>query len=787
MKKRVCAALITLLLTGGLACPPALAEAPPPPLADSGTGEQTPPAAPDPDGELPPVPPEGGPEAGGGGEPCPPEEDGAQPPEPPPGELPPEAPPVPPEEDGCDTMEALAEWVARAGGGAVTVTGDLSMPEGETMRLVAGQPVTIDLGPHSITVPEGANLTLSGPITLRGDGAPGPLLAVSGFLTTENGAALSASGENAVAVRLTGGGWSTTRASVEAVGADACAVEADTPLDLYRLHLSARGENAVCVRATAPVRLILCQAESDGALADAPALTLDGTAASPEPEDARVIRREAGPGDALSENGLCIPVGASEEELAELLGNRLGGAIYYSLYDEAAEEYAILESVEGTWSGEPVELSRPGAWRFTGTPAAPLGNVQLPERMVWLYVLEPGVPWIMDAERGKDSAVLRFFQKIEGAESLILWYSLDGGESWRDAAQLPGTSIQGEGALLAPLPAENCDYSFQLEVRGGPMAGKSNVLPFACYDNRHWNGGGDWDGGDWGDQGELPEDDPAPPPDREPDGEPAPAPPTGDNPPEPDREDAGDDPDPGDQPPAIPAPAPAPGLPDIEASLVEPAPGPIHRGAAPPVVTAGQPAPPRPVDPAPSPAPPEPAPGGGADTILPEGATAALTGRDLEAQKRANPGGVTLAGSGLKVTLPYALTDALSLGAEDVLAVRLAMPDPASFEIRFWADGQEVADFGGAAFTITVPVGEGEGAADRCVAPDGREIAASAIAEERAEFELTATGVYTLAGARAPAPAPEPEETPPPIRPLLWGAAALVGAYLLAWRRRGGR
>lgn len=278
MNKRVTAVLLAIWL-GGLSCPAALADDLPEPPADSGYLEEERPTQPTP-------------EPGAA-------EEALQEPE--------------PADDGCGTIEALAERVARDGGGEVAVTGDLSLPEGGTVRLEAGAPVTIDLGPHGITVPEGATLALSGPITLTGDGAPHPLLTVSGFLTAENGAVLSASGESAVAVRLTGGGWNTNRASVEAAGTDACAVEADVPLDLYRLRLTARGENAVCVRSAAPVRLTLSRAESEGDLAEAPALTLDRTAVSPERTDAHVIRRVAVPHDHYETNGLWLEAGDGPE------------------------------------------------------------------------------------------------------------------------------------------------------------------------------------------------------------------------------------------------------------------------------------------------------------------------------------------------------------------------------------------------------------------------------------------------------------------------------------------
>lgn len=821
MKKRVTAALLAILI-GGLSCPAAGAADLPEPPADSGyieeqrptestqgpgAIEETPPEPPaeTPAPEPPPVQeppvetpaPEPPPSELPSNDPAA-ETPNALSPEQPPNELPLEVTPPPPEEDGCDTIEELAERIAQDGGGTVTITGDLSLPKGETVWLEAGQPVTIDLGPHGITVPEGAALALSGPITLTGDGAPDPLLTISGFLTTENGALLSASGEQAVAVRLTGGGWNTNRASVEAAGAGACAVESDGPLNLYRLHLTARGENAVCVRATARVQLTLSRAESDGALAEVPALTLDGTAASPEPEDARVIRRAAVPHDHYETNGLWIEAGASREELDALLESRLLSTRFeYGLSDETGQEEDLLYFTAMSWTDEGIDLDVPGVCWLTGVPEDwDLGSVAPPEKRVPVHVADPDKPAIREGYQTDGGVRLAFYRPIRGAERLKLWYSADLGGTWQDAGTLPGAEIGPEGANFPALPEPNRDYLFRLEVEGGPMAGRSNTLRCLYYDNQ-WGGGGDWDGGDWGDQGPLPDDDPGPPPDREPGRDPSPSPEPDDTASGSDREEGADD------PPAVSAPSPVPDLPDIEVSFVEPVstsePTPATLpGETTPPVKPNSPASPTQAEPAPitTPAstPPAAAPSGEPGSAQPEGATVCLTGRDLEAQKLANPSGVTLAGDGLKVTLPYALTDALGLGKEGVLAVRLAMPDPTSFEVRFWADGQEVADFGGGAFTITVPVEEADGAEYLCVAPDGTEIAAADLGGGRAEFALSATGVYTLSAAQAPAPVPELQTGTPaardarpiPILPLLGTLALAAGGILLLRRRRGG-
>lgn len=711
---------------------------------------------------------------------------------------------TPPEDDGCSTVEELVERISRDEGGIVTVTGDLVLEEGDDVRLEVRTPVVIELGPYGITVPKGAALAMSGPITLTGRGAPNPLLTISGFLTAENGTVVSATGERAVAVCLKGGGWNPNPAIVSAVGTGACAVEADgvERLDLYQLQLTARGENAVCARASVPVRMILCRAESEGALVDAPALTLDGTAADPEPGNAQIIRRTAGPANSLPENGLCIPVGASDADLAELLTQRLGNSSGYGLYDSAGKESALFYWAAAAWAGGPVDLMRPGVSWFTGTPVDRMvGAVALPEHVVPVYVVDPGSPWIQDAEKMGESVFLRFFRSIEGADSVTLWYSMDGGARWADAIELPGASVTTTGATVEALPRINHDYLFRLEVTGGPMAGSSNILPFAYYDDRSWNGGGDWDGGDWDGEAELPGDNSAQPPDWGPELSDPPS---------------KEDPAWGEM--VLPEPTPAP--PKIVITYITPTPAPEPMPVPEPMTQPEPPTPapepipvpepptqPEPPTPALEPTPvPEPMPLSTPTPVppvptLPEGVTASLTGRDLKAQRLANPGGVTLAGNGVKVTLPSALTDAMGLEPESVLAVRLDMPGPDSFEIRFWVDGREVAEFGGGTFAVTVPVEDMDGASYFCTAPDGRETEASSLMGSRAEFELAAAGVYTIsAAAREPA-APQPTgleepavsaepdgQAAPVLLPAL-GAGVLVvtAALLLLIRRRGGR
>lgn len=810
MNKRGYAALLALLLCVGLFRPAALA-AEPPPTPDSGiAGEQTP-VKPDAGQEQPS--PEGEP----------PEDERETPsPEPPletspaeetpelsqeEPEPPPETTPASPEPDGCNTMERLAALVALDEGGTVTVTGDLSLNEGDDFSLMAVRPVIIDLGDHGVTVPQGASLTLEGPIRLTGRGVFSPLLRVEGSLTTRRGVELTAAGEGAVAVELRRtwsggwtGDWTMEETAVSAEGTQACAVYAiggDT-LELYRMELRADGDRAAAVRSDVPVRLLF--STMDGT-SEAPEVILDASPADPIPADAKVVQRVAGPGDSLSENGLCLPVGASAEELDALLADRLGDSIGYALYDRAGELDAVFYTAPGIWSGEAVDLTRPGTYWFTGLPEeARLGGVTLPERRAPVHVVDPDTPWIMDAERFEESVYLRYFRAVEGAEGWTLRYSMDSGESWSDAAALPDAELSVAGAHIGALPQMNMTYLFQLEVRDGDMAGHSNVLAFSYYDVRHWNGGGDWDGGDRGDQGELPPaNEVIPPPDIEPEDPPAP-----EDTAEEDGERPGQAEDPAPDPEPTPAPKPEPpplivwvetGPEQTEAdepSPMEPTPSQEPESTQPPEQTS--PAPSTPPTPTPSPAP-TPAP---QLPERPEEATLSLTAAELRDQLQANPAGVTLISGGIKVFLPANLLEQ----PVAYFAARLDQPAPGEFEIRLWADGKEIAGFEHGAFTATVPVAFPEGGALSCTAPDGTAIPATSAEEGRVEFSLSATGLYTVSATQtdpvptnAPTPAPAAEPTAPapeqkepqiPILPLaLCGALVLAGVLLL--KRRKGR
>lgn len=692
---------------------------------------------------------------------------------------------------GCATIADLVALLDQDPGGVISVAADLTVPAGENLLLQAERPVTISLGTFGITVPADTYLTIAGPITLTGQGSPRPLVEVTGGLTTGEGADFQAQGVGARAVSLLSpdSWWFARQTTAQVIGQGACVLDSQTEalLQLDQVHFTAQGEDSLCVRSKGPVLAICSVLESDGLLAQTPHLTLDATQAQPVPHAATVLQRYAVIQTSLPENGLWLPAGSSQDDLDDLLDWLQSQTWEYQLYPEG-EGYPYLHFAALSWTWAPVELQQPGVFAFTGQPTpGTLGNVDLPDLSFYLHVADESLPGLEAGSYLGGEVTLQFYRPIQGAEEVALWYSSDQGKTWQNADQLPGGEITSTGALFPDLPEGT--YLFRLEVIGGPMAGTSNTLRVLCYDTLS-GAGGDRDGDDRDSQLQRPPTEQLPPP-TEPE---TPSRPSGGgaNRPKP-------NPDPAPLPDAEPviesppAADPAPVIDPIPAPTPEPIPEPTP--AQPDTVL-----PSTPVllsqEPKPSIAPPPPAASTQTPTApptvdLPQGATHSLTGRDLAAQQKANPAGVTLIGAGLKVTLPYAFTDTLDLNPDSVLAARLDMPEEHQFEVRFWVDGVALTQFEGDAIAVALPIQAGEGAEIFC--SDGQDtLPARDWDGQAAIFDLTAPGLYTVGISPGPEAA-QAEEAPAetaslPLGPLAGGGGLLllVGGLILHRRRKGG-
>lgn len=404
-------------------------------------------------------------------------------------------------EDGRATAGELISAL-RAGESTVTVTGDILWDVEETVTV--SQPVTVELGGYGILVPEGGSLSIEGPVCFSGTGTLRPVIESLGSLSLSGGARVEAEGEEGTAVRALS--LDGTFMEIAAAGGNATALEL-TGMEQNELACGwfrASGEGSTAVRSAGPVRLFLCRAEGETAVRAGGPVILDGSAASPAIPGASVVERVLIPGNRLRENGLCIQAGAGRDELASLYKEQLGDSLWCAAYDAAEQAVVRMLTVPADFGGLAGETPGPGTYDITCAPRLPdWFPLELAAFSIPLHVVEENTPFLWDAQDAGAGAFLRFFQEIAGAERMTLWYSLDAGKSWRDAAELPGIVILSTGAQLENLEI-NRTYWFRLEVEGGPMAGRSNVLEFPLYDEYHVNGGGNRDNDDRDDMGELP-------------------------------------------------------------------------------------------------------------------------------------------------------------------------------------------------------------------------------------------------------------------------------------------
>lgn len=401
------------------------------------------------------------------------------------------------------TAGELLQAIGANSGEAIAVAGDIiwDMDGG----IGVSEPVTIELGEYGIHVPAGVTLYIDGPVTFVGEGVNTPLITSEGYLNLSGGAVIRAEGDGCTAVQARN--LSTSFSEIYGIGDGATAVEitGQEKQELYSSYFSAQGEGSVAVRGNGALRLTLCKAVASGGAVVTPGeVELDGCNVSPEVQGAAVVEREIIPGNRLVENGLCISEGSRDEELMLLRDNALGDSIELAAYDSSEQTTALSVSLPASYDNFPQSMPPAGSYKVVCAPQAPFWfPADVPQFSFHLNVIKENQPFILDAQDAGSGAFLRFFQEISGQDSVTLWYSEDGGASWHDAVTLPGSLVLSYGAQLEGLK-ENHTYLFMLEVVGGAMAGKSNVLEFNFYDQYHINGGGNRDNDDREDMGELP-------------------------------------------------------------------------------------------------------------------------------------------------------------------------------------------------------------------------------------------------------------------------------------------
>ena len=266
-------------------------------------------------------------------------------------------------------------------------------------------------------------------------------------------------------------------------------------------------------------------------------LSLDLADVDPIPENAIIIGREARwlSNDDIDMGifGFCAVAGHA---------NPLPATMYMDCVDiEGVEDTGTFHGVPLQWETAGLDLSTPGTYTVYGTPQLPgsiLGLDGVERKPVTVQIVESGKLWLTGVANLRTVMYLQYLEDIVEAEAYKLHHSRDG-ETWSLLGDEGDARIESWGTDLFGLQRNSLHY-FQLEVIGGPMAGRSNILTFWLDEKAMLGNGGDRDGTGQGDNGPLPPpvggdpeppDPPKPPPGGENPEPPAPPPP-GDKDPE---------------------------------------------------------------------------------------------------------------------------------------------------------------------------------------------------------------------------------------------------------------
>lgn len=376
-------------------------------------------------------------------------------------------------------------------------------------------PVTVKMNDYSIFIEDKSRLGVYGPIRFEGSGSKQPLFCVEGDFSA-TGALIAATEDEGTAVSISGkaASFNLELSTVISYGEDSVALELSgrARYDMNAVCVSAEKRGSVAVRSDGPVKFTLSVVMGGHASVVAPAVTADGSRLYPLPSSCSTINRYAIPNNRIEQNGICLPAGADLSKLNAVV-SQYEKVTSFEMRDKDWVESPILFSLSSVVENLPDSLQEPGRYELLCRPEAPEWfPVELNEFVIPLNVVGENTPFIMDAFDAGNGVFLRFFNPIIGADEIILEYSVDDSESWRDSAELSNVSITANSANIGELQV-NHSYRFRIVVKGGPMEGVSNALTYLYFTGMgNNNGGGDRDNGDRGDQGpDLPDFNDRPP------------------------------------------------------------------------------------------------------------------------------------------------------------------------------------------------------------------------------------------------------------------------------------
>lgn len=380
---------------------------------------------------------------------------------------------------------------------------------------------TLHLGEHSIIIegPEDPDdywssygkLDLYGHVTVLGYSVgiiqnPGSSLALGG------GARVEMTGDNARALVLTDYEEASLEfAEIAVSGKNAVGIlglDEEHPLRLWLLRVTAEGEGAAAVRSDSPELFMAsqCTLESDGG----PALELAGDAYAYrsviDPLPPGIISAEGVLLEKMPCKRAVYQDFAKGPDQLYLDSDWFFDYIFDSPTPDAEPEYADQNHVLTlfcpiTWDMENFDISTPGVYNLTGRVSPPIAMPGLPvsEVSCEVTVVALDKPYIEEAggatedEDGVSVVVdLYLLAEIPDAEEIIVWCSLDRGETWSDITAESRAELHNDGwwpYISVGGLEDDTQYHFCVEVLGGSMPGYTNIVWTYTY----LGGGGDRD------------------------------------------------------------------------------------------------------------------------------------------------------------------------------------------------------------------------------------------------------------------------------------------------------
>lgn len=373
--------------------------------------------------------------------------------------------------------EELMELLAENDGGDVYLTGHVAFQDVGSMWVE--NPTTVHMGDFSITVPGfEAQTYIDGPIHFVGNGDLHPLFRVRkrGILIFGGRSTITAEKNSAVAIYGEG--------------------------DVYVEQPEIYAPNGTAVYAKGMASLLYGYISgATSVVSDSNRILLESMITIPAPEDAYVMENIVIPYyyNELEQYGIRIDPG-EDYPIEEVLQSA-----HFCFFDKAnpSMEYytGIYFPLELQMGGD-VDIYTPGEYMLTLTPSTSDKRMQvegLGVTNVPLFVVDPSKPFIDSKRISTDGTMeILFYRGIEEYQELTLWCSSDQGETWTDAREVFANMEIEEYFAALYLSDEQyanvTQYSFKLEVLGGPKEGVSNVLqifdsPFRFDPNQEDIGG----------------------------------------------------------------------------------------------------------------------------------------------------------------------------------------------------------------------------------------------------------------------------------------------------------